>query len=90
MSSSQVPLKTYSIGVRCTLNLSKLKRHPRLLTMVRNSKCSAHLLIKKTFIRFSKLVRNQHPKAMALRKGLIPDEIANLLREFSENESDGG
>ncbi|GFU93387.1 uncharacterized protein TNCV_1861171 [Trichonephila clavipes] len=24
------------------------------------------------------------------RKGLIPDEIANLLRELSENESDDG
>ncbi|GFT07595.1 hypothetical protein TNCV_4045551 [Trichonephila clavipes] len=27
---------------------------------------------------------------MALRKGLSPDDIANLLREISENESDGG
>ncbi|GFW23272.1 uncharacterized protein TNCV_3803721 [Trichonephila clavipes] len=27
---------------------------------------------------------------MAHRKGLSPDEIANLLREISENESDGG
>ncbi|GFX18534.1 uncharacterized protein TNCV_3371071 [Trichonephila clavipes] len=27
---------------------------------------------------------------MTCRKGIIPDEIANLLRELSENESDGG
>ncbi|GFT07612.1 uncharacterized protein TNCV_4045671 [Trichonephila clavipes] len=27
---------------------------------------------------------------MARRKGLSPDKIANLLREISENESDGG
>ncbi|GFW97639.1 uncharacterized protein TNCV_685091 [Trichonephila clavipes] len=27
---------------------------------------------------------------MARRKGLSPDEIANLLRELSENESDVG
>ncbi|GFV98050.1 uncharacterized protein TNCV_4448101 [Trichonephila clavipes] len=27
---------------------------------------------------------------MARRKGLNPDEIANLLRKISENESDGG
>ncbi|GFS58524.1 hypothetical protein TNCV_111421 [Trichonephila clavipes] len=27
---------------------------------------------------------------MTYRKALIPDEIADLLRELSENESDGG
>ncbi|GFU16506.1 hypothetical protein TNCV_836711 [Trichonephila clavipes] len=33
---------------------------------------------------------NRHPEMMTRRKGLSPDENANLLGEFSENELDGG
>ncbi|GFV67036.1 uncharacterized protein TNCV_357211 [Trichonephila clavipes] len=35
-------------------------------------------------------MQNRHPETMIRRKCLSPDEIANLLRELSENESDGG
>ncbi|GFX41040.1 hypothetical protein TNCV_2217381 [Trichonephila clavipes] len=34
--------------------------------------------------------QSRHPETMTLRKSLSPDEIANLLRDISENESDGG
>ncbi|GFW39395.1 uncharacterized protein TNCV_1833781 [Trichonephila clavipes] len=47
---------------------------------------SAH----KKFIRFSNLLQSRHPETMTHRKDLIPDVIANLLQELSENESDGG
>ncbi|GFX44052.1 hypothetical protein TNCV_4118481 [Trichonephila clavipes] len=33
---------------------------------------------------------SRHPETMASRKILSPDEIAHLLREISEDESDGG
>ncbi|GFW17514.1 hypothetical protein TNCV_2650721 [Trichonephila clavipes] len=31
-----------------------------------------------------------HPETVTRRKGLIPDETANLLQELSGNESNGG
>ncbi|GFW45465.1 uncharacterized protein TNCV_3244051 [Trichonephila clavipes] len=40
--------------------------------------------------RFSNLVQSRHSEMMTRRKGLSPNEIANMLRELSENESDGG
>ncbi|GFW50862.1 RNA-directed DNA polymerase from mobile element jockey [Trichonephila clavipes] len=36
------------------------------------------------------VIQSSHPETMARRKGLSPDEIANLLREISVNESNGG
>ncbi|GFX29814.1 hypothetical protein TNCV_4749431 [Trichonephila clavipes] len=45
---------------------------------------------KKSFDIFSNLIQRRHPETMSRRKGLSSDEIANLLPETSENESDGG
>ncbi|GFV04459.1 hypothetical protein TNCV_920791 [Trichonephila clavipes] len=45
---------------------------------------------KNNFIRFSNLVQSRQPETMTRRKGLSPDEISNLLLEFSENESNNG
>ncbi|GFW05858.1 hypothetical protein TNCV_603301 [Trichonephila clavipes] len=42
------------------------------------------------FIRFSSLVKRRYLDTIALRKGLNPHEIANLLRKISENEADSG
>ncbi|GFW69434.1 cubilin [Trichonephila clavipes] len=36
------------------------------------------------------LVQSRHPETMAPRKGLNLDEIANLFRDITENESDDG
>ncbi|GFV16912.1 hypothetical protein TNCV_4365121 [Trichonephila clavipes] len=43
----------------------------------------------KKIIRFSSLVQSRNHKTVDHRKGLRPDEFANLLLEISENESDG-
>ncbi|GFV87019.1 uncharacterized protein TNCV_5112371 [Trichonephila clavipes] len=48
-----------------------------------------HYTAHKKLIRFSNVVQSRHPEAMTRTKGLSPNEIANLLREFSEKESDG-
>ncbi|GFT04696.1 hypothetical protein TNCV_334451 [Trichonephila clavipes] len=48
---------------------------------------SAH---QKVFIRYSNLGQSGYSETMVPRKGLSPDEIANLLQYVSENESDGG
>ncbi|GFV59002.1 hypothetical protein TNCV_261801 [Trichonephila clavipes] len=39
---------------------------------------------------FEKNWHRRHSEKMGFRKGLSPDEIANLLRETFENESDFG
>ncbi|GFX54374.1 helitron_like_N domain-containing protein [Trichonephila clavipes] len=49
----------------------------------------AYLLIKK-YLNFETLCRALILKAMTRRKGLSPDKISNLLRELSENDSNGG
>ncbi|GFV72850.1 hypothetical protein TNCV_1325611 [Trichonephila clavipes] len=38
---------------------------------------------------FAHLVKSRYPEMMTRKNGLSPDEIANLLREFSENELEG-
>ncbi|GFX58529.1 hypothetical protein TNCV_417091 [Trichonephila clavipes] len=45
-------------------------------------------LLRKIFIRLSYLGQCRHPETMNRKKGLSPDEIANLL--ISEKELDGG
>ncbi|GFV22133.1 transposable element Tcb2 transposase [Trichonephila clavipes] len=47
------------------------------------------LCARKNHIRFSNFVQNRYPETMSCKKDLNPDEIANLLREISENGSDG-
>ncbi|GFX17690.1 transposable element Tcb2 transposase [Trichonephila clavipes] len=51
---------------------------------------SPHSKYEKKFIRFSNLVQNRCSEKMTRRKSLSPDEIANLLRDFSGNQSEGG
>ncbi|GFV31692.1 hypothetical protein TNCV_4742411 [Trichonephila clavipes] len=48
------------------------------------------LSARKKIIRFSNLVQSRHPETMTHRKGLSLDEIANLLRDLSVKESEGG
>ncbi|GFX06352.1 hypothetical protein TNCV_2938801 [Trichonephila clavipes] len=48
---------------------------------------SAH---KKQHSIFKLCTKERHRETMSRRKGLSPDEIANLLRELSENKWNGG
>ncbi|GFT20942.1 hypothetical protein TNCV_3130941 [Trichonephila clavipes] len=86
MTDLGIDLECSAIGFTAETNLFFLKLWC-LSVLLRSIWLFAH---KKKSFRFSNSVPSRHPETMAHRKGLSTDEIANLIRDISENESDGG